>query len=335
MKVDYHVHLEEGPYSLHWWRRTAEALLSFREPQQDRHTREWMEELASWMDQRVSRGAFSKEWLDLYRERARELGLVHVGIVDHLYRFKEFKPYFEQHMHLGDDELGQMQRTWLDQVCTDSIDDFVEFIVQQQPIWEADGILLKLGIEADYFSGGETVLAPMIERYPWDHVIGSVHFVNGWGFDNPQTQERFRGEELLSLYQQQFQVVEEAISSGLFNIVAHLDNLKVFGYRPAEEELLPYYQRIARLLQQHGTATEINTGLYYRYPVKEMCPSYSFLQVLREYGVPITTSSDSHFPDHLGSYLDEARQTLIRAGYREIVTFDKRVRETVQLLDER
>lgn len=335
MKVDYHVHLEEGPYSLHWWRRTAEALLSFREPRQDRHTREWMEELTSWMDQRVSRGAFSQEWLDLYRERAKELGLVHVGIVDHLYRFKEFKPYFEQHMHLGDDELGQMQRTWLDQVCTDSIDDFVEFIVQQQPIWEADGILLKLGIEADYFSGGETVLAPMIERYPWDHVIGSVHFVNGWGFDNPQTQERFRGEELLSLYRQQFQVVEEAISSGLFNIVAHLDNLKVFGYRPAEEELLPYYQRIARLLQQHGTATEINTGLYYRYPVKEMCPSYSFLQVLREHGVPITTSSDSHFPDHLGSYLDEARQTLIHAGYREIVTFDKRARKTVQLLDER
>ncbi|MGG1664050.1 histidinol phosphate phosphatase domain-containing protein [Brevibacillus sp. NRS-1366] len=334
MKVDYHVHLEEGPYSLRWWSRTAEALLHFREPAQDRHTREWMEELASWMHERINRGAYSHEWLDLYRVRAKKLGLSHVGIVDHLYRFKEFKPYFEHHMHLKDGDLGRLQRIWLDQVCTNSIDEFVGFIQEQQPIWEADGIALKLGIEADYFSGGEAVLAPMIKSYPWDHVIGSVHFVNGWGFDNPETQERFREADLLSLYQQQFQVVEEAIASGLFNIVAHLDNLKVFGYRPPEEELLPYYHRIAELLQKHGAATEINTGLYYRYPVKEMCPSYSFLQILREYGVPITTSSDSHFPDHLGSYLDEARQMLIRAGYRQIVTFDKRIRQTVELLDE-
>ncbi|MFP3387720.1 histidinol phosphate phosphatase domain-containing protein [Brevibacillus sp. SIMBA_040] len=335
MKVDYHVHLEEGPYSLRWWNRTAEALLRFRQPARDRHTRAWMEELESWMHERINRGAYSREWLDLYRIRAKELGLSHVGIVDHLYRFKEFKPYFEQHMHLEDDELGSMQRIWLDQVCTDSMEDFVSFILEQQPIWEADGVALKLGIEADYFSGGKEVLAPMIDRYPWDYVIGSVHFVNGWGFDNPETKERFEGTDLLALYEQQFRVVEEAIASGLFNIVAHLDNLKVFGYRPHEHELIPYYQRIARLLKEHGAATEINTGLYYRYPVKEMCPSYSFLQILREHGVPITTSSDSHFPDDLGSYLDEARETLLQAGYQEIVTFEKRKRISVELLDKK
>lgn len=333
MKVDYHVHLEEGPYSLRWWNRTAEALLRFHQPARDRHTREWMEELASWMHERINRGAYSREWLDLYRARAKELGLSHVGIVDHLYRFKEFKPYFEQHMHLEDDELGRMQRIWLDQVCTDSIDEFVDFILEQQPIWEADGVALKLGIEADYFSGGKEVLAPMIDRYPWDHVIGSVHFVNGWGFDNPEAKERFEGIDLLPLYQQQFQVVEEAIASGLFNFVAHLDNLKVFGFRPSEQELFPHYQRIAQLLKQYGIATEINTGLYYRYPVKEMCPSYRFLQILREYDVPITTSSDSHFPDDLGSYLDEARETLLQAGYHEIATFEKRKRISVELLD--
>ncbi|KQL45918.1 histidinol phosphatase [Brevibacillus choshinensis] len=333
MNVDYHVHLEEGPYSLRWWSRTAEALLSFYQPTFDRHSREWMEELSGWMARRVNQGAYSQEWLDLYRLRAKQLGLREVGIVDHLYRFKEFKPYFEQHMHLQDDPLGHIQRIWLDQVCTDSIDHFVSFIQSQQAIWKADGINLRLGIEADYFVGGENVLAPMMEAYPWDHVIGSIHFADGWGFDNPDAQDRFEHTDLLSLYEQTFAVVERAIGSGLFDIVAHLDNLKVFGHRPPEEQLLPLYQRIARALQQHGVATEVNTGLYYRYPVKEMCPSYRFLQILHEHGVPITTSSDSHFPDHLGSYLVEARQLLRKAGYREIATFERRERRLVPLDD--
>jgi len=331
MKVDYHVHLEEGPYSLRWWSRTAEALLAFRQPAHHRNTLAWMEEVSAGMTRRVQQGAYSQEWLDLYRTRAKQLGLIEVGIVDHLYRFQEFKPYFEQHMHLNqDDELGKLQRIWLDQVCTTSIDEFVSFITLQQAIWAEDGIALRLGIEADYFPGGETVLSPMLSKYPWDHVIGSIHFADGWGFDNPETKERFEQTQLLTLYDETFHVIGQAISSGLFDIVAHLDNLKVFGHRPPEEELAFLYQRIARLLKEHDTATEINTGLYYRYPAKEMCPSDNFLQILHEYGVPITTSSDSHFPDDLGSHLDLARNTLKRVGFKEIATFEKRKRKLVE-----
>lgn len=333
MKVDYHVHLEEGPYSLRWWNRTADALLAFRHTDYERHTREWMEQISEWMASRIQQGAFHSQWLDLYRMRAKQQGLKQVGIVDHLYRFREFKPYFEQHILVGDDELGQLQRTWLDQVCTNSIDEFVSFIESQKPAWEADGIQLRLGMEADYFDGGEDVLAPMVAGYPWDYVIGSIHFADGWGFDNPDTQECFEQQDLLGLYERTFHVIEKAIRSKLFEIVAHLDNLKAFGYRPKEEQLFPLYQRIARALQESGVATEINTGLYYRYPVKEMCPSYSFLQILHEHGVSITTSSDSHFPDHIGSYLAGARQQLHKAGYNQIATFEKRVRKLVALED--
>ncbi|HBZ81969.1 MULTISPECIES: histidinol phosphate phosphatase domain-containing protein [Brevibacillus] len=331
MKVDYHVHLEEGPYSLRWLTRTAEALLFFQQPDSPRHSLAWMEEMAARMGKRVAQGAFSREWLDLYRVRAKQLGLQEVGVVDHLYRFREFKPYFEQHMHLADDELGRLQREWLDQVCTTSIDEFVSFILSQQPVWAEDGIALRLGIEADYFSGGEEVLAPLVANYPWDHVIGSIHFASGWGFDNPQTQECFLAMSLLDLYEETFAVVGQAVASGLFDIVAHLDNLKVFGHRPPEAELVPLYRRIAGLLKQHDVATEINTGLYYRYPVKEMCPSESFLRILREHDVPITTSSDSHFPDHLGSYLEQARNTLKQSGYQHIATFEQRKRTLVSL----
>ncbi|MGE5704176.1 MAG: histidinol phosphate phosphatase domain-containing protein [Clostridia bacterium] len=331
MKVDYHVHLEEGPYSLRWWQRTAEALLSFDPIDEQAHSRAWMESIVQRMGKRVAKGAYSQEWLDLYRRRAKELRLQQVGIVDHLYRFKEYKAYFETHLHVADDQLGRLQRVWLEQVCTESIDEFVAFIQEQKNVWAADGISLRLGIEADFFPQGEEVLRPLVENYPWDHVIGSIHYVDGWGFDNPDTRERFDQEDLGELYRKGFLLVEQAISSGLFDIIAHMDNLKVFGHRLSAGEMLPHYRRIAALLQAHDTATEINTGLYYRYPVKEMCPAFDFLQIVCEHGVPITTSSDSHFPDHVGSYLDEARELLKQAGYGELATFEGRKRKLVSL----
>jgi len=331
MIVDHHVHLEEGPYSVRWWNRTAEAMLSFHEIKGQKHTLAWMEELSALMSQRVAKGAFSAKWLDLYRQRAKQLGLREVGIVDHLYRFVECKSYYEQHMHLADDELGRMQRVWLDQVCVCSIYDFIAFINQQKRVWEADGIELKLGIEADYFPGGEEELKSILTEHSWDFVIGSVHFVDGWGFDNPETQERFQRYDLAALYDSFFQLIEKAITCHLFDIIGHPDNIKVFGHRLEQAALLPYYERIAGLLAEHNTATEVNTGLFYRFPAKEMCPALGFLEVLHQHGVSITTSSDAHFPDHLGSFIEEAQERLKQAGFEEIVTFNKRVPTSIKL----
>src|SRR5690554_3649023 len=126
-------------------------------------------------------------------------------------------------------------------------------------------------------------------------VIGSVHFYEGWGFDNPEVKHLFEERDLFQLYKNEFEYVMRAAESGLFDIIAHLDNLKVFNYRPDEAHLKEMYHEVAAVLKRCDVATEINTGLAYRYPVREMCPSPSFLTVLHEHGVPITLSSDAHF----------------------------------------
>jgi histidinol-phosphatase (PHP family) len=331
VKVDYHVHLEEGPYSLGWLNRTAEALRPFFCTAKQTHSREWLDAFFPQLAERLRNGAFSAEWLDLYRLRAKQVGLAAVGVVDHLYRFREYKAYYEAHLHLAGDQLGGLQRRWLEQVCVTSLDDFVTFVEGQKQRWAEDGIELKVGIELDYFPGGEAVLADVTGAYPWDYCIGSVHFLQGWGFDNPDTRERFQQTDLYMLYGRYFSLVEQAVSSRLFDVVAHPDSLKAFGYRPDEAALLSYYQRIARALKETGTATEINTGLLYRYPVREMCPSLRFLEILAQHGVAVTTSSDAHFPDQVGHHLDEARELLKRAGFRTIAVFDRRRLEQVDL----
>ncbi|WP_026576291.1 histidinol phosphate phosphatase domain-containing protein [Bacillus sp. UNC438CL73TsuS30] len=323
MKVDYHLHLEEGPYSFRWLERTNRAMDHFSPINEKAHTMEWMHQSMARLTERVQKGAYDSSWIDLYLKEAKRKGLREVGIVDHLYRFKETRAYFEKFLDLGETDLGKMQQKWLDQVMTESMGDFVRAIKEAKKRWEAEGITLRLGIEADYFSGGEKWLQELLVSYEWDYVIGSVHYLYGWGFDNPETQQRFSGFHLESLYEDFFNVVEKAIRSKLFSFVAHLDNLKVFNYRPEESLLMGHYEKIAKALVETDTATEINAGLYYRYPVKEMCPSRTFLDVLIQKGVRFTTSSDSHFPDDIGAYIDLNTKTLLEKGIKEIATFEK------------
>jgi histidinol-phosphatase (PHP family) len=321
MSVDYHVHLEEGPYSFRWLERTSRALQHFYPLTGENHHRSWIQSSYMLLSERLEKGPYSSEWLDLYLKKAKERNLKEVGIVDHLYRFRETRDYFEKNMDISETDLGRKQHQWLKQVMTENMEDFVDFIESQKQKWAEHGIKLKLGMEADYFPGCHNQLKELLSTHGWDYVIGSVHFVDGWGFDNPEAIDRFEHYELEDLYRRFFQIVEEAIRSGMFDFVAHLDNLKVFNFRPDEEVLLPHYEKIARALVETNTATEVNAGLFYRYPIKEMCPSPSFLKVLTEAGVRFTTSSDSHFPDDIGRYVNENTERLKALGIHQIATF--------------
>lgn len=327
-----HVHLEEGPYSLDWLKRTAEAMLSFASPESPGLSRAWLGEVCKMLQQRTESETYSADWLGLYLQRAKQLGLQEVGIVEHLYRFRSYKSYYTQHLHLAEDPLGSLQRQWLDHTCiVPSLDDYVSFILEQKQRWAAEGICLKVGIELDYWPGCETVLSPIVMDYPWDFTMGAVHFLRGWRFAEPVNKSPFREIDITPLYAEMFHLLEQAISSGLFDLIAHPDHLKVLGNRPTETALLPYYQRIARLLRQFDVATEINTRLFYRSALSEMSPSECFLGILAQHQVPITTSSDAHYSDEIGQDLLTARQMLKKVGYRELVSFDRRKRRCMKI----
>lgn len=285
------------------------------------------------LQKRVKEGPFTADWIDLYLEEAVRKGIKEVGIVDHLYRFHEAKAYYEKYVDIGDTQLGCLQKEWLCQVRVTSIHNFTRAIQEAKERWAKRGVILRLGIEADYFIGGERELQELLALGDWDYVIGSVHFIDGWGFDNPDTKEYFEEHQLHTLYHTFFTTVEKAVRSELFDIVAHLDNIKVFNYRLDENIQLPYYETIARALVETNTATEINAGLYYRYPVQEMCPSPLYLHVLAQYQVPITLSSDAHYPNDLGNYVEDNVEILRNHGVSHVATFEKRIRK-MQLLEQ-
>lgn len=199
MKVDMHFHLEEGPYSLRWLSRTVQALASTESGvagQFGHHSLEYINHISNQLSSRMQQGCFSEEWLDRYLATGRERGIQAFGVVDHLYRFRECRSYYEKHMLLDDSPVGKLQRKWLDQVCVASITDFVNFVTEAKKT-RPD---LAMGIEADFFEGGEEELRELLTGYDWDYVIGSVHFMDGWGFDNPETQEQFANLDPITTY---------------------------------------------------------------------------------------------------------------------------------------
>ncbi|MGI5892022.1 MAG: hypothetical protein ACOX7H_04705 [Bacillota bacterium] len=212
MNIDYHVHLEEGPYSANWIGRTANALEFFREDKS--YSYKWMQSLLAFLNKRAKEGAYCEYWLDLYLERAKQLGIKEVGIVDHLYRFHDALDYYKKHIYLESDKLGNIQRKWLNQVS----------------------------------------------------VIPFTKLLQGC------------------------------------------------------------YEKVASSLRKHNIASELNTGLSYRAPIKEACPSPHYLQTLAKYQIPMTLSSDAHYPDDLGTNLDLAKKQLKKYGYERLAVFSKRRR---------
>ncbi len=330
MKIDFHFHLEEGTYSLAWLKRTGLALEQTsrnHSSQTERESRAWIEHITRSLARRMKEGCYSEDWITRYLEQGRKKGVTKFGVVDHLYRFHEFKSYYEEFMLLDDSPLGKMQREWLDLVCTYSIQDYLSGMRNAARFYEE----LSIGIEADYFPGSQEKLRALLKPYRLDYVIGSVHFHEGWKFDHPDSQSHFEHYDLSLMYKKYFDTVIEAIHSGLFQFMAHLDHIKVFGHRPPQDELEVHYNDVAAALCIADVATEINTGLAYRYPTKEICPSPSFLTILKEYDVPITLSSDAHFPDELGTMLDDALQLAKEIGYEEIVYFKNKQRLVIPL----
>ncbi len=189
---------------------------------------------------------------------------------------------------------------------------------------------VRLGLEMDYLDGAEAWWEELRGLAEWDFWIGSVHYLpGGMEVDNPKYLSRYREadpEEIWSLYWKQY---EACIRSGWFDFVGHPDLPKKFGFVPAGD-LRRFYEPAIQALVDTGIAYEVNTaGL--RKDCRALYPARGFVELAREAGVPVLINSDAHDPAELGAGYAEAVAMLREAGYREVVRFERRRRQSVPL----
>ncbi len=170
------------------------------------------------------------------------------------------------------------------------------------------GINIKTGIEADFYDGFETYLSVFLERYKFDLVIMSVHFIKDWPEGNWAFSYSFPDKFLTEIYNDYLEALLRGIRTGLFNIIGHLDLVKSAG-QPLLQENTALVKQILLEAKKQNMAIEINSsGL--RRKIKEPYPDYSFLPLIAESGLPVTLGSDAHEPQHVGFSFPEIEEHL-------------------------
>jgi histidinol-phosphatase (PHP family) len=244
--------------------------------------------------------------VERYLDAAREAGVGELGCSEHVHRFRR--------------ALDVWQHPFWRQSATDDIDEYCRFVREETP--------LKLGIEADFIPGREDRMANLLEEQEWDYVIGSVHFIRDEAVDMPGEWDIWtthgNPDRVWARY---FETLGEAARSGLFDILAHPDLVKVWGKdRPVPEgDLRRFYELAMEGIAESDVAIEVSTaGL--RKPVGEIYPARAFLEMCLEAGRAVALSSDAHEPGQVGHRYEEAVEWLRSLGVTEIAVFERRQR---------
>jgi histidinol-phosphatase (PHP family) len=223
---------------------------------------------------------FTRANAERYREAAAERGIEELGVAEHIYRFRQ--------------ALEIWQHPFWQAYAVDDLDDYCAFVREDTD--------LRLGIEADFIPGREDRTANLLEAREWDFVVGSVHFVGDQSLDTEEFSIWTQTASAEQVWRRYFETLAEAAQSGLFDILAHPDLVKVWGKdRPLPEgDLRRFY-----------------------YPAME---AMAFLEMAVDAGTPLALSSDAHRPEQLGHEYDKALELLDSLGVREIAVFEKRQR---------
>jgi histidinol-phosphatase (PHP family) len=249
---------------------------------------------------------FTTENVDRYRAAAAAAGIEELGVSEHVYRFRQALDLWRHPL-------------WLEN-AVDDLDAYCDFVRSTS---------LRLGVECDFVPGAEGRTAAMLEARDFDYVVGSVHFVGeGDAAVDHQGFDVWEGggdaEEIWTRY---FDAFDRCARSGLFDILAHPDLVKVWGRgRPLPEgDLRRFYEPAVEAILAGGSAVELSTaGL--RKPVGELYPARAFAELVVEAGVPFALSSDAHLPEQVGFGYEEAVAFLDELGVEEIAVFEGRRR---------
>lgn len=218
----------------------------------------------------------------------------------------------------------------IDRTLTMSWDDFPFYMADIDLMrQEYTEIKIKCGIEVDYLQRREAELESILSEYDFDFVLGSVHFVDGWGIDDRRYIDNYNNYDIDDLYRRYFTTLRSAAASGLFDALAHPDLIKKYNFRP-RGDLRATYRETADAIAAAEIAVEVSSaGL--RKPAKEIYPAQDFLNICASKKIPVTVGSDAHHPEEVGMDFDEVLRSLLAAGYSEVAIFTKRDRETMPL----
>jgi histidinol-phosphatase (PHP family) len=231
--------------------------------------------------------------IEPFVETAASRAVDEIGFTEHVYYFRQTRAIWD--------------RPYEADRCVYDLDAYVDAVLDAK----RQGLPVKLGLEVDYVGERQAELAALLEPYPWDYLLGSVHGLDGLAIDSAPDGGIWSAARVDEVWRRYFAAMAELASSGHVDVLAHPDLPKIFGRRPESAIEYPALE---------GVALEISTNGRYK-PVGELYPDLAFLEATR---LPITLASDAHVPANVGRDFDHALELARAAGYETVTVFDER-----------
>lgn len=248
---------------------------------------------------------FSLDTILRFIDVSTERGVSEIAITEHIYHFVQARDIVE--------------KEWTQDKCFYDLDAYVALLLDAQ----RQGLPVKVGIEMDYLEGKERAIERIVTGYPWDFVLGSVHWIGDWGFDLKEHREQWDRHDVNQTYREYFRLLGLAVQTGFFDSMSHPDVIKVFGYLPTVD-MTDIYEELADLVAgQPGLCVEISSaGL--RKPVGRLYPERPLLEAFARRGIAITTASDAHYAEDIGRDFDKVAELARTCGYTKEMAFTRR-----------
>lgn len=247
-----------------------------------------------------------------YIQQAIALGFSEIGISDHA-------PIYWLE---GDDPMPNIA------MAKSELPAYVEEVLRLKAKY-ADRIAVRLGLEVDYIEGAEAACADLLATYPFDYLIGSVHYVFG---RNVYDAQRWHGvRDPLPIYAEYYRLLAKSAQSGLFDIIAHSTAVIAYAPKPIPSAIEPFQDAALAAIREADLCLEINTSGY-RKLGSEPFPSVRMIGRARELDIPLTFSSDAHRPSEVGYARDQVETLLGQLGVTELARFAARQRDVIGLV---
>ena len=248
----------------------------------------------------IEKGPYTKEWIDQFVQQAIRMGMDEIYLLEHSHRFAEFAP-----MYTSICEYSEYQKNWYKKKATLSIKDFQTLITEMRTI--TFPIKIKWGLEVCYFPEYEKLIGDILRAFPFDFSVGSIHWVDGFGFDHKA--EFWNNIDTEHIYSNYYQLMLRLVKSGLFSGVAHPDSTKCFHHYPTQD-FTDIYRLLADELKAHHMYAEQSGGLALNYGFEELGMNQTMLHIFKSKNVEIRCASDAHKPEDAGANIAKLQAIL-------------------------
>lgn len=245
-----------------------------------------------------------------YVHSAVDFGLQEIGFADHLERY-----YLTP---------SQRRRYWNWGMEDHDLDRYVAELLELRDVF-AEKIAIKIGIEADYVEGAEEMLSGIVNRFPLDFILCSIHCIPQLGWKHLAD---YSSQDSSLVFRDYFRLARAAMKTGLFNVLAHMDFIWRYIPWPAREPTMPF-EEIARTVataRECGTVVEINANGYLwsrNNTIDEGDPFEAIVDQCRRYGVPVSLGSDAHDPLMVAKLFPELCGMLQQKGFSSFTCFSE------------